>query len=439
MKPFAPVTRVFMAALLTMALGACTHAPAAPPPDDGHGADAIRARMEGDPFAEVDAGPPEPVAAPAPPPPAVDPRDAADAALAQALLDAKGKPGCADLLGPAVAGPARPAALQKGLSALAACQQKAKQLPEARKTALRWLLACNADGCRRSALGQLKSLAGQAPKDGRLTARLAALAQAEACVDKVQGSGKPSLEGCAGGALQTFQSWDDAWLVQKLRLAEAKWARRLKKPDVLARFEKAAASCAEPRCRSLSDQVFDAWVSELSANKAVPKEKQPEEILKVRLAQNERAVADAAAPQKPYTRLPALDKACAAVEALKPGACRALEHDVTGRYTFHDASLQLVPGDLPTDRVTAVNEEFAVTLQDCFRAQATRIPVPSMAVYALRWMVGNDGHVTQLEIDPDPAPLDACLRERFATWRYPRSSGENPHCEQHFTISARPK
>ena len=433
---------------------ACAHAqpPAAPPAPAFQREEAearIREEMSSDPFAEVDAGPPPSlVAAPptAPPPaPSRDPRAEAEAALAQLLASSRSRPAeeCARALHQARRDQAEagPTARQALLAAEARCEEKAKDLPGARESALFLLTSCGPEGvdrCRARASSLARRLARAKPRSPEVLAQLDALEQADHCLAKVEASSRRTPEPCAASAEQAYRHLDDKLMLSRLRLAEARAAVRAHEEGSAERLlARAIAACSEPRCEAQRGKAFDAQARLLEGQKRY------EDAAAARLAQNQLAAASAPPERRRYTRLPALDQACARLDAQRgPGSCRALELKTTGGWTFHDWSARQLPGDLEAGRILQVNEEYAVTLQECFREQALRLPVPSNATYALSWMIGADGRVAALHLRPaaeDQGPLASCLRDRFSLWRYPRSTGENQHVDQSFTLTAKPR
>lgn len=140
-----------------------------------------------------------------------------------------------------------------------------------------------------------------------------------------------------------------------------------------------------------------------------------------------------------WVRSPALDAVCVTFDQKNgPGACRALEKKTLGQHTFRDFSRQLLGEGLPPDQVKLVNEHYGPLLQECLAQQAKRMAPPSSQTFDVKWMVLNDGRVTEahLRSDLDWGPFAQCVRGQFAWWRYPRYEGEFQHVQQSFTVTA---
>jgi len=135
-----------------------------------------------------------------------------------------------------------------------------------------------------------------------------------------------------------------------------------------------------------------------------------------------------------------VDEACAKYDAAAgAGACRALEKELTGGWTFRDFSKDKRVGtELSAEQVRQVNAHYAPLLQECLAAQARRLVPPDEQVLELHWVVHPDGRVrdAHLRADLDASPAADCLRAQFATWRYPRFDGELQHVTQTFTVTA---
>jgi hypothetical protein len=134
-----------------------------------------------------------------------------------------------------------------------------------------------------------------------------------------------------------------------------------------------------------------------------------------------------------------LDAACSRLDARAgAGACRALERQLSGGWTFRDYSLEHAGEGLTPERVRVVNEHYAPLLQACLTEQARRLTPPDAQTFELRWTVHNDGRVRDAHLQPDldQLPLAKCLRAQFSSWRYPRFEGELQNIEQTFTVTA---
>jgi len=426
------------------ALLACTHAvpPSERRPSDNAALEAQARRDLGpDPFRELDAGA-APIAAAAKPnviepAPEPDPRAEADAAIQAALHSTD----CAAHLATVAANSrASPRALRDGLAAAERCQERARDLRGARRTARKLLLTCGPDGlagCRARTLALWRRLAARSPKDAALATLAKETASKDSCLNAAEAvaRGEKPLDGCLAPAEALYRSEGDALMRARAKLARARHAVRLNDPRAERLLADAADACQEPRCEAVQNQALAAYATWAAA------QHRPETVLQLRLRQDALAAQALPPGRRRYARSAQVDAACAALdEAEGSGSCRALERRVTGTWTFHDWSTRDFPGELPKESILRANDDYAPTLQDCFRDQATRLPVPSSVRYHVRWMVTLDGRADQVHIDPpgdDAGPLAGCLRTRFAAWRYPRSHGENQHVEQSFTVTAK--
>ena len=396
----------------------------------------------------VDAGPPPAPVAPAPPPvpiapPPPDPRVADEAAIRAVQ---KGTDCLAIHAALSAHAAASPPVVREALASAEKCEEHAKDLHAAKQTAKEELVACGPESlarCRSKVLSLWKRLASQSPKDAALTAHAKETIDADSCLAKLehQVNGDKPLDACWSQAESVYRREHDELMRQKLVLLRARHAAHKNEASAEHFFAEAAELCAEPRCATVHNQVLDSYASWALAQKKLPL------VLELRLKQDELASRNQSPEKRSYARSARTDAACSAVEADEgPGACRALERKITGRWTFHDWSAQLIPGDLPEDLVRRSNEDFSITLQDCFHDEAGRLPPPSptmgpvAASFKVQWMITGEGRVDQVHLAPpadDAGPLATCLRQRFLAWRYPRSKGENQHVEQGFTVSAK--
>jgi hypothetical protein len=145
-------------------------------------------------------------------------------------------------------------------------------------------------------------------------------------------------------------------------------------------------------------------------------------------------------PQRAWSRPVRVDQLCAQYDATAgAGACRKLEKQHTGSWSFKDFSLTKSgqPG-LSADQVKLVNEHYSPPLKACLDEQARKLIAPDQAEYEVRWVVFNDGRVGEVHLQPDAevSPLAACLRRQFSLWRYPRFDGEWQNVAQRFTVTA---
>lgn len=204
------------------------------------------------------------------------------------------------------------------------------------------------------------------------------------------------------------------------------------KPGVWQRVEQV---CGEPRCQPIARRAWRS-LAQLHASKG-----EVEPAARAWLADQRLAGARLPGEVRRYARTPDLEKACGPVDQRHgAGACRRLEREVLGEYTFVDFSTRTAGDEgLPPEVVRRVNEHYGVLLQDCLAAEARRLVPPAAESYQLRWMVTNDGRVAQVHLgrkEQEQGGFARCAREQFSWWRYPRYGGEGQHVEQTFSVSA---
>ena len=400
--------------------------------------------MGGNPFDEPDAGAPAPEVVRAPDPEVVPPPDprAIDDAAVQAKL---GTSDCPALHAALKAHPAAsPAVVFGALAAAERCEARAAKLADARATAQAMLSACgpdHVDRCRARVLRLWRKLAAQRPRDPKLMARAKTVSDHDACLARAERTTQGPIDPCLEAADAGYRRAHDGLQHARVKLVQARRAAQARGPSAERRLAQAAKACAAPRCARVTGRALQAYARWAAA------QHRADLVLELRLRQDALAAESLPPADRRYARSARTDAACAALDALQgPGTCRALEQRTMGHLTFHDASKTEVPGELPRDRVLAVGEEFKVTLEGCLRAEAARLPVPAAGMgpsferIGVRWSITPQGRVTQVRLDPlalEQAPVGQCLRAQFATWRYPRSHGEDAQVEQTFTVTAR--
>lgn len=304
---------------------------------------------------------------------------------------------------------------------------------DAQRAARTWRSTCAGDGldaCRAAALNALVSTSRLDPSTTRaLRDEVADVQKAEACFKASERARKP--ERCFAEAEKTAKEQRD-----ELLLARASFVRALAAPEPrqLAMLSAVGQSCDAPACvvvrrRALAQLVFRART-----------EKKLEDAARFALKDAQAFATLAAESERLWARPPETDVVCAALDGANgPGACRKLEKQLTGGWTFKDFSKDKARDGLSADQVRTVNEHYAPLLQECLSAQARRLKPPDAVRYELRWIVFNDGRVGEVHFKnpaADESQLGACLRSQFESWRYPRYDGEWQHVEQSFTISA---
>ncbi|MGA9525696.1 MAG: hypothetical protein WBV82_29830, partial [Myxococcaceae bacterium] len=168
----------------------------------------------------------------------------------------------------------------------------------------------------------------------------------------------------------------------------------------------------------------------------------PESAARAALREVSLNAASLGASQRPWAWTELTTRACQAYDAAKgEGRCRKLESQLNGAHAFRDFSQKSTRSEgLTPEAVREVNAHFGFTLQPCLTQQAARLVPPAEERYEVRWVVRNDGRVIDMKMarrDRQDSPLARCLREKLATWRYPRYEGEYQHVEQQFLVTAR--
>lgn len=322
--------------------------------------------------------------------------------------------------------PAQQEALQQAYSVGAARRDQAL----ARRAAERWYTACGPEKPRACQHRALAAMDEAGTKD-----KAAQLRKAADCVERAEAAGEP--QDCLSSAAGTFRRMGDRLMAARAGLVQAMAKAKGASPQkVVALLGPASKACPEPRCADVQRRAFKALVP------AYLKLKDPTAAAKAALKEVELKAQLMPPEERPYARTPALDQACAALEAKSsPGACRKLEKSMLGRYFFHDFSRQTEPGTgLPHDKVKMVNEHYGVSLEECFNAQAQRLRPHETETYKVRWTILNDGRVDAPRMDrrdQDGGPLGECVKQRLRIWRYPKYKGEWQNVEQDYKVEAR--
>lgn len=304
---------------------------------------------------------------------------------------------------------------------------------DAQRAARAWHSTCAGDGldtCRAAALNALVSTSRLDPATTRaLRDEVADVQKAEACFKASERAKKP--ERCFADAEKTAKSQRD-----ELLLARASFVRALAAPEPrqVALLSAVGQSCDAPACVAVRRRALGQLVARARADKKL------EDAARFALKDAQAFASLSAESERAWARPPETDVVCAAFDGANgPGACRKLEKQLTGGWTFKDFSKDKARDGLSAEQVRAVNEHYAPLLQECLSAQARRLKPPDAVRYELRWMVFNDGRVGEVHFKnpaADESELGVCLRAQFETWRYPRYDGEWQHVEQAFTISA---
>ncbi|MEW6435329.1 MAG: hypothetical protein AB1730_27865 [Myxococcota bacterium] len=308
-----------------------------------------------------------------------------------------------------------------------------KDAEAATETALAWRRACGPDGvdtCRAQvfrALGQVAKLKGA--NAAALKALAKSLQEADTCV--AQAERAANAPPCLSAAEKTAHKHRDELLSAQVLYAKALAEKNEAKRPAL--FAKAEARCQSPWCAGLRRKALAKQQAlALAANDLEGA---------VKLAMRDLAVATSLVEPglRLWVRPPELDRLCAKYDAARgAGACRRVEKDVTGQWTFRDFSKDRPSEALSPDQVKAVNEHYAPLLEECLSEQAQRLTPPDAQRFQVSWTVQNDGRVREAHLrrDLDDTLLARCLRRQFSAWRYPRFTGELQHVEQSFLVSA---
>ncbi len=293
--------------------------------------------------------------------------------------------------------------------------------PAKAAAALAWHLACGPEkleACRAASLAALARLKPFAKKAATLRA-------ADLCVAIAESRQKPTP------CLNAIERTDDVNLTRVAvikALAEPVEGRRA------TLLEKAIARTERVQCAAARRKALAALIAIDQAGKHV------EAALTHSLKDLAIAAATLPEAERSWARTAQIDQLCAQYEATAgQGACRKLEKQSNGGWTFRDFSTtrSTTPG-LNTEQVKQVGEHYAAPLQACLSEQAKRLVAPDQAQYEVRWVVFNDGRVGEVHLQPDfeTSPFAACLRRQFSLWRYPRFEGEWQNVAQTFTVSA---
>ncbi|MEW5741004.1 MAG: hypothetical protein AB1938_18935 [Myxococcota bacterium] len=305
----------------------------------------------------------------------------------------------------------------------------------AMQVALSWRLACGpdaVDACRAAALKSLGAVGKLKGADAkRLKALVKALQDADRCVATAERASTAAP--CLAAAEKTAHQHKDELLSARVAYvrALAEKADDKKQAGLLA---KAEARCDAVQCTALRRKALGKLAALALASEDL------EGALKLQLKDQALATSQVEPELKLWARTLELERLCQRYDAAQgAGACRRLEKQLTGVWTFRDFSKDKPAGEgLSADQVKLVNEHYAPLLQECLSEQARRLVPPDAQRYEASWTVQNDGRVREAHLrkDLDDTPLAHCLRKQFSFWRYPRFSGELQHVEQSFLVTA---
>jgi hypothetical protein len=311
--------------------------------------------------------------------------------------------------------------------------------------AARWLNECGPDSvgrCRAQALAAIdRAVAAKEPAPARWKQLAKDAREADVCLKEAEAAAASKANDapeCLPRAQQFYARTGDRLMGARALFADGR-IRLASQPSgerAFGRLEEAARRCEEPRCFEVRRRVL-RFLTNLYLAKG-------EAALAARAALRDVDVNASSLPpaRRMYAWTPEATRACAAYDARAgAGACRALEQKIRGSYAFKDFSLERSRGEgLPQDAVREVNAHYGVTLQECLTGEAKRLQPPAEERYTVRWIVRNDGRVSEVVLDrreSNDGPLARCMRSQMAVWRYPRYEGELQHVEQSFLVTAR--
>jgi hypothetical protein len=349
--------------------------------------------------------------------------------------------------------PAAAAALSAGAEALGpSFQERALRLQVGAARAVKddaaahaltwkWLLVCGPtepDRCRRDALAEAGRTAKAAPAPAAAAARITEVKTHDACLRAAEAAARRKdapLPGCLDAALAHYRSQGDRLMLARLQLARAESKNRAGAPEARRELERASGACGEPRCLEVRRRALQRLAgAHLLAGDV-------EAAARVALSEMHLHAQALPPARRPWAWSEDAEKACRALDGHSgEGSCRKLEGRLFARHLYRDFSAAPAKGEgLTPDQVRAVNAHYGVSLEPCLAEEAARLRPPAQERYTVRWTVGNDGRVTQFQMDRNElhrAPLAVCLRQKLGLWRYPRFHGELQHVEQTFGVSA---
>jgi hypothetical protein len=310
--------------------------------------------------------------------------------------------------------------------------------------AAQWLNQCGPDAvgrCRAQALAAIdRAVAAKERAPARWKQFAKDAREADTCLREAEAAAGRKADAapeCLSRAQQFYERTGDRLMVARALFADGRIRLASNSGDrAFARLEDAARRCDEARCRDVRRRVFRLLTSTYLAKGEVE--------LAARASLRDVDVHASSLPpaRRVYAWTPEATRACAAYDARAgAGACRKLEQKIRGSHAFKDFSLERARGEgLPTAAVREVNAHFGITLQECLTAEAKRLQPPAEERYTVRWIVRNDGKVSEMLMDrreSNDGPLARCMRSRMSVWRYPRYEGELQHVEQTFLVTAR--
>lgn len=282
-----------------------------------------------------------------------------------------------------------------------------------------WYEACGPEElekCRTEAAQAMRSADGKA------------LQRVEECLAKAEAT--LSEDPCLGSVRSLAQAKDE---VTHARIALVQGLAEKQEPARRTKLERVETACGERSCAYVRRKALQALTREALAKGEIERATR----YALREAQIWSQALDAA--EAPWARQDDLIDLCAKYDAKNgAGACRRFEKSLNGGFTFVDFSKSGGTTGLDPETVKKVNGHYGVLIEGCLGEQAQRMTPPQQARFDVRWMVVNDGRVSQVEVPQLGAehPLTQCLEKQFQLWRYPKYEGEYQHVEQSFTVTA---
>jgi hypothetical protein len=301
-----------------------------------------------------------------------------------------------------------------------------KQWAEAAAWAMSWRNACGPDDVERCRYESTRALNATSKAADSATKKFASLAWAnEQCL-----RGAKADSECLNASQKFTEQHADG--VTRIRMSLIRAAAEADESKQESGWIRAESICTAKACGELRRKALKKLTA-LALSKS-----NIERALGFALKEAEVALESSAESQKTWTRPELFDAVCEKYDEKNgAGACRALERKKLGTYVFTDFSKRQAGEGLSPDEVKRVGQHYAPLLQACLVAQSKSLKAGERERYAVQWTVQNDGRVGEPKLtrkDLAGSPLDQCLREQFAYWRYPKFKGEWQNIEQIYTV-----
>ncbi len=235
---------------------------------------------------------------------------------------------------------------------------------------------------------------------------------------------------CLGAAERLAQR--DGNLSARARIAYVRAMAEKNVDRSRALLTQAEKICEAPACAPIRRKALKKLSQLAAASKNVTA------VLQYALRDMQVYAATLEPEQRLWARSPEVMKACRRYAAEnKLSSCRKFELQLTGTLTYFDYSRQSAGQLLPQAMVREVGEHYSPMLEKCLTDHGRRLPPNDVERIELRWVVSNEGLVTEAYVQKSLAdsPLIQCIRAQFADWRYPKFTGERQNIEQTFTVT----